>query len=61
MGRTKQFTEPRTPMQVRVHPKVRAELKKLAAKDKRTLNNYLSMILEAHIRTAQQPTEAQAT
>jgi predicted HicB family RNase H-like nuclease len=49
----------RTPLQVRVSPKVRTELKKLAASEKRTLNNYLSMLLESHIReTKQQETQA---
>lgn len=50
MSRRKQFTEPRTPLQVRVSPSVKKELKKLAESEKRTLNNYLVIILEGHIQ-----------
>lgn len=60
MSRRKQFTTPRDPLQVRIDRKVKTELKKLAQSEHRTLNNYLALVLEAHVESAKaQPTEAQ--
>lgn len=60
MSRPKQFTTKRDPLQVRVDPKVKTALKKLAQSERRTLNNYLVILLEEHVQSAKsQSAEAQ--
>jgi hypothetical protein len=61
MSRQKQFTTKRDPLQVRIDPKVKTALKKMAQSERRTLNNYLAMLLEEHVQSAKsQPAEAQS-
>lgn len=58
--RKKSYTYP-PPLQVRVKPELRQAIKELASNERRSLNSYLTVLLEEHVRKVSSiPAEARA-